>query len=363
MTQPLPKSRPGLLKRIIFALIPVCLLLGLSEVSLRIAHFSYTPDAAPIIVRDRYFPSFKEIFEFDEHTLYKHRRGAVYRFKQTFAQGGAIKESIYEETLPDTGFRGGDISRKKPDRTFRIAFLGDSATFGFHVPLQYIFTETVEKNLDRRFRSRSVQTINAGAVGYTSTQGVNHFRENVLPYQPDVAVVMFGAVNETFAMDMTDAQRMESLARNSRPAALRRTLLRLRTAQLLLRTWRGMSKKRGPEKTTTRVPPEQFRRDLAAFVDIANRNHIALVFMLPVRRDDLAMAHPAPNPYDTAMRQAADRYNIPLIDLPAAFRKPAGTKVLMLDNVHPSPAGHAVIAKQLAAAIIVPEMKQPTKNR
>ncbi|MBI5526973.1 MAG: SGNH/GDSL hydrolase family protein [Deltaproteobacteria bacterium] len=90
------------------------------------------------------------------------------------------------------GFRGGEVSREKEPGVYRIAVLGDSATFGVGVSAE---TDTVPGRLRELLASREgrFEVINAGGPGYNIRQIFAMLKETVLPLDPDLVVYNFFA--------------------------------------------------------------------------------------------------------------------------------------------------------------------------
>jgi hypothetical protein len=88
--------------------------------------------------------------------------------------------------------RDSEIPLEKPDATLRLAVVGNSMTIGHAVEQDCLFTEIMERDLNRRFMGTPhVDVLNAGQQGYS----IGHFspfaREFVYPYQPDFVLYQF----------------------------------------------------------------------------------------------------------------------------------------------------------------------------
>jgi hypothetical protein len=95
------------------------------------------------------------------------------------------------------GFRGRPIAFKKPANVIRIAFLGSSATAGFHrYPFSY--PELVEFWLNRWAEAKKLglrfEIINAGREGMGSSDIAKIFTDEVLPLEPDIAIYYEGGI-------------------------------------------------------------------------------------------------------------------------------------------------------------------------
>jgi lysophospholipase L1-like esterase len=91
------------------------------------------------------------------------------------------------------GLRGGrDATPEKPAGTFRIAFLGDSNTFGWGVGEGETYADVLQKTLDdSQAPGRRVEVLNFGVPGYNTTMEVATCEHKALAFAPDLAVIHF----------------------------------------------------------------------------------------------------------------------------------------------------------------------------
>ncbi len=90
------------------------------------------------------------------------------------------------------GMRGREIALDKPEKVYRIAFLGDSFTFGWGVEEEEAFPWVVERLLRVNAQDGiSVEILNLGVPGYSTFQQVALFEEKGLDFQPDAVVLFF----------------------------------------------------------------------------------------------------------------------------------------------------------------------------
>ncbi len=121
---------------------------------------------------------------------YVYRVGAGYR--QVWGsnpRGYFDKDDGLDYDINDLGLRGPLCSRVKDVGTHRLAFLGDSLTFGEGVREADSLPEQVAGKL-RAAAGRSVECLNGGVGGFNTEQEVTLFRDLLLPYDPDVVVVV-----------------------------------------------------------------------------------------------------------------------------------------------------------------------------
>jgi lysophospholipase L1-like esterase len=97
-----------------------------------------------------------------------------------------VDVSINSDGLRDTEY---PVERNK---SYRMAFLGDSLTFGWGVEKKHTFEHRLEEILNRQ---QPTEILNFGTGNYNTSQEVNLFLEKGLKYQPD-KVVLFYFIND-----------------------------------------------------------------------------------------------------------------------------------------------------------------------
>jgi hypothetical protein len=103
-------------------------------------------------------------------------------------------EGFSNESFNRAGLRDTEHALTKPADVFRIALLGDSATEGMQVTLD----KTYGKQLEKMLNSRGIDTvgkrfevINFGCSSYSNGQEMLQLKSKVLPYKPDLVVLMY----------------------------------------------------------------------------------------------------------------------------------------------------------------------------
>ncbi|MCH7807611.1 MAG: hypothetical protein IIB60_00175 [Planctomycetes bacterium] len=95
-----------------------------------------------------------------------------------------------DHRVNELGFRGEEITRRKPPDTYRIVCLGGSTTWdGYPALLQD------ELHDDFARRGLDLEVINAGNICWTSMESVINFITRCLPLGPD-AIIVYKAVND-----------------------------------------------------------------------------------------------------------------------------------------------------------------------
>ena len=93
------------------------------------------------------------------------------------------------------GFRGEDLSKEKPDNTFRIFAVGGSATFGTGVNDNETWPSYIQKKFDEIDLGFEVQIINAGIPNANTSNELQLIKEKIVNFEPDL-VIMYDGVNE-----------------------------------------------------------------------------------------------------------------------------------------------------------------------
>ena len=84
---------------------------------------------------------------------------------------------------------------KKPGVT-RILVLGDSMTAAIQVPLADTFVKVLEERLQDAFPTSRFEVVNAGIIGYGTTNELLFFRDEGYRYEPDIVLLVFFTGND-----------------------------------------------------------------------------------------------------------------------------------------------------------------------
>lgn len=99
-------------------------------------------------------------------------------------------------TINSKGLRGEEHEYQKDADVFRILVLGDSFTAGLQVNDDELFTSLLEERLNEIPLDKSIEVINAGVVGYGTTNELTYFIDEGYKYQPDIVLLMFFTGND-----------------------------------------------------------------------------------------------------------------------------------------------------------------------
>ena len=243
-------------------------------------------------------------------------------------------------------------SRDKPTHGLRLLTLGDSTIYGVMIRDGEVFSDVAATALTRTLQ-RPVDALNGGIPGYSSEQGRRLYERRLRAYQPDVVVVA-ALWSDSQLGPMPDAMMYPEHG-----AALRRVLQQSAIVRFLgglLAGWvpgRDVAWKLSAEPGVRRVPPAAYRANLRTLATMARDDGARPVFlMLPCDRDVRRQPLEAPRPeYRAIMKAVAEETDTLLVDGVTPFVGDPRGMGLMLDDVHPSAAGHRILGETLAHAL------------
>ncbi len=94
------------------------------------------------------------------------------------------------------GLRDNEYSIAKPDRTFRVAVIGDSFTIPAGVRIEEAYHTRLETRLNRERSDVSYEFINFGLGGYSLRQYLGVLKHKAMSYDPDLILIGFCAAND-----------------------------------------------------------------------------------------------------------------------------------------------------------------------
>ena len=99
---------------------------------------------------------------------------------------------VWRIALNGDGFRSGPMTKNKRAGALRIACIGDSWTFGMNVNQDATYPSRLEALLKQQQPRADLGVMNFGVLGYSSFQGLELLKRQVLDLHPDVLLVGFG---------------------------------------------------------------------------------------------------------------------------------------------------------------------------
>ena len=276
-----------------------------------------------------------------------------------FGAGGTV-----EHPTNAAGFRGPEFQTEKPPGTLRIAFLGDSFTFGEGVRFKDTYAERTAALLAERCDS-PVESLNFAVGGYNTTLERQLFERRVLGYAPDVVVLGF-VLNDAepalyrrhpsggIARLDRDADRIEG--REPRPPE--GGVYRLRSAQLV---WKALSRRKRTDDTVAyyRDLYEEYeegwqasRRALAEIGELCRARGIPLVVLVFPILVELDGAYPFEDVH-ARVRRAVEQIGATCVDLLETFRGlDAQALWVHPTDQHPNDEAHGLAARRLSDELI-----------
>ena len=236
------------------------------------------------------------------------------------------------------GFRGEDFAWPKPEGVYRIAFVGDSITYGGgSIPDGDLFVNRVASRLSVLTQKR-IEAINLSAPGW-GIPNIGAYIENRGLPRIDLLVWVIPAAD--FRRPMTSLADYHFP--NKKPWSRFMYVVSSLTWEVNRRGRQWLAKSNnntGADHTVRDQNVQAVKHVLANSLEKGNRVVIAFVPSQDENdadRDDL-----------TIFRSAAESLSVPCLDLRPAFEQARLEKVF-LDGVHLTSRGHEVVADAIAA--------------
>ncbi len=266
------------------------------------------------------------------------------------------------------GFRGNEFIVHKPHRTFRIAFLGDSFTFGEGVRFADTYPEQVSLLLRQQYKSSHVnfESFNFGVGGHNTSQTSYVFRNIAARFNPDLVVLGYtlnDAEPSLIEREMSSGRMVRHPREHSVPEGLgdklppNTLLYRLRTSRLL---WQFAENNRRTQKTISHYKSlfqntdsdwMKSRRALQEIIDLClEKNVPCYVLSFPVLYE-LSDRYPFANIH-SLVRQEVEGSGGTFVDLFHAL-KGLESKALWVHptDQHPNEEVHRIAARVLVERI------------
>ncbi len=314
-----------LIRRLLFSLLPLVVVLVSAEAGLRAASWPPKPSS------------------FDHNSVYW-----VLEPNQDRVTTPHPEESrSFHMSTDSRGLRAPLHEGAKPAGGWRVLTLGCSTTLGWGVEDDESYPAVLEK-LVVADGHETVQVINGGQPGYTSFQGLWLWDTVLRDTQPDVVLIGY-VVQDARKAAYTDRSQAVLMADNR---YLKEHLLYRSRVYLGLRALLGQVQVRAKERNAGagpddahgvyRVPPEEYRENLAALVDrVRDVGAVPVLFGYPLEVEGYTSQHRA------EAAALAERTGTLRLDLSAAMAAAAAGETLYFerDRGHANAAGNALIAR------------------
>jgi lysophospholipase L1-like esterase len=234
--------------------------------------------------------------------------------------------------------------------------LGDSSIFGHGLHAE----QTLDSHLGAALRARGVDIdVRCGGIpGYSSEQARVVMEEVGWDLEPDLLVI--GALwSDARAERWVDREWMERLASPagaiswwlSKSAAWRRFTAGPRAREQGLAYTLSWARTLNPD-ARRRVAIERYHQNLEYFADGAAARGAAVIFLAPCDQARL-MGDPVEEPYFEAMRDLAGDRGLPLVDGAEVLRaSQLDRRSGFLDDMHPTGEANRAYARALADALL-----------
>jgi hypothetical protein len=239
----------------------------------------------------------------------------------------------YRFHINNTGLRGRDVLMPKPTGIYRIAFLGDSITYGGgSVHEEDLFANRVASSLGST-QGRQVEAINISVPGW-GPQNIAGYVSSVGVYDADLIVWVIPSCD--FRRHKTT---LEEIGEPQKATKLRLAYLFQVGWDRLRMRFDGLS-----SRTNTDSGPETLHQNLQAFHTTANQ---LIREGIPIALVTVPYEWGYTPSADLAEYQAAARScTIPFLDS-APFLLSRGSKRVYIDGVHLNDQGHKVLAEAI----------------
>lgn len=277
------------------------------------------------------------------------------------------------------GLRGPEISQTPAPGTRRLLVLGDSVAFGYRMEEPDTFVEQLRGELERR-AGGSWEVLNAGIEGYNTVNEVAYLRSSLLQLEPQTIVLLFNlndyddgpVMGPLGALTRNQAVRVRV---SDSPAIQSEFYLLLRWLYALLsHEWVGQGDV--PQATPAPGDTERFTvldrlvssvrkqfywdaKDerwprmidaLRELETLCRARGIRLLVAIIPDGDQIGVQAPIMVPQRRLAAVCRD-LQLECLDLYPSFAA-AGDTPLFMDIMHPNAAGHRLMAREVATALL-----------
>ena len=252
-------------------------------------------------------------------------------------------------TVNALGLRGPVLPLEKDPHVFRILFIGDSTVFGLGVPLEETFVHLATAALAMQAPGQRLEYLIGAIPGASSFQD-RTLLARLLPYRPDLVVFYVGARNDAErAKYFRDAAWPERYARRSAGWHQVRSLQALEFIADSI--WKEMLRRLRPRTWQARVPPDEFEANMAAMLAETLRAGASAVVLVPPYADSFEKHLKILHLYREILRESAVASGAPYVELQEVFAGHDESTVYLEDKVHPTAAGHRLIADEIVRVV------------
>lgn len=273
---------------------------------------------------------------------------------------GVRREHGVVAHINSMGLRGPEPEIPKPSGVRRILVTGDSSVYGFGVTDGEPFIDVAAAQL-------GVEGWNAAIPGYSTYQTINLLEMRALELEPDVIVVANLWSDNNFDdfvdKDLINAYSSFDGSFQAKSSRVLKTsaLYRVMRFRLIEGSTQAQARSVGwqvggeGQSGLRRVEIDDYAANLDHIVELADRVGAQVAFVILANRVDVEQPGNdgmAWVPYRQVMRETAERHGAPVLDVPAVFAESGqSATTLLLDEMHPTRTGHALIGAALAEVL------------
>ncbi len=208
----------------------------------------------------------------------------LWRFKPNIH---AVYQDV-EVYINSLGFRSKEFASKENADSIRVFCMGASPTFGWGVPFDYIYSQNLEDMLRKVYKTKRIDVINAGIIGYSSYQGALLLEKQILNFSPDVVTIPY-LINDVDRNRFfrSDGRPDKELEYQSRYVVYIRNVLSKSRIYRLIQSginqlfFRRMisGSHRSVKLPEIRVSIDDYSQNLKKMVEICKKNNIKVVLI------------------------------------------------------------------------------------
>jgi len=272
------------------------------------------------------------------------------------------QKNAVQHNTNSMGFRGQEYVKEKEKNTVRIAFLGDSFTFGEGVRDEDLFSNKLAKKLNENSPDIAYETYNFGVGGYNTEQSVFLLKNIVLELNPDIVVLGY-TLNDAEPKLFSVNESTNTMGRHPREVAVHEGLpdttppdtlfYKLRLSKLF---WKAKTNKEISKQTINFYQSlyQEGNQDwittqnsLEEFTNICRENEIECYFIMFPLLINLDENYPFYKLHEI-VKSKIEPSGIPIIDiLPALLGMDFTELWVHPTDQHPNEVAHNIIAEFL----------------
>jgi lysophospholipase L1-like esterase len=273
------------------------------------------------------------------------------------------------------GMRDREYSLKKNREVLRIAIIGDSVTYGYGVENQEVFSEVLERNLNR-LEIGPVEVLNFGIPGHSPFQEYMILNTKALKFKPDLVIMTFTGddvetspvvirVNGIFCLFTNHFEGSWWFNNHLHWSLFRYSSLYRWIYKNLILGWMSIDKN---EFSDPYVNPEAAWKSVVMAKELSQKNDARFLLLLsPFLLPPANKIEEKTDKYLKALKKFkyyAEKSGVAMVDLTSIYQQNfSRLKVSESDFEHPNALGHQLIAEILQERLTHNEFKNKTGSK